>query len=209
MPQWPATHPSKAANIKVTELILASGSRYRREMLSRLGLPFSIQAADIDETPAPEEIGAELAGRLGLEKAVRIAREHPAAVVIGSDQVAECHGRILGKPGAIDKAIEQLMFCNGHEVCFHSSVAVVRGQQIIGREVVPTRVKMRVMDEARIRAYVMREKPIDCAGAMKSEALGIALAAAISSDDPTALIGLPLIATVSLLEAAGVSVIGP
>jgi len=193
----------------VKDLILASGSTYRRDMLARLELPFGVQAANIDETPRPGEHADALAVRLGLEKAVHVARDRPEAIVIGSDQVAECNGRLLGKPGSIDKAIEQLTFCNGREVVFHSSVAVVRGARVIGQERVPTRVRLRKLSRDRIRSYVMREKPIDCAGAMKSEALGIVLAASISSDDPTALIGLPLIATVSLLESAGVEIIQP
>lgn len=193
----------------VTDLILASGSAYRRDMLARLGHPFEVEPADIDETPRPGESGTALALRLGLEKAAHVARLRPAAIVIGSDQVAECRGRLLGKPGSVDKAIEQLIFCSGQEVIFHSSVAVVRDERIIGQELVPTRVRLRVLDEARIRAYVRRERPLDCAGAMKSEALGIALAESISSDDPTALIGLPLIATVTLLETAGLDIIPP
>lgn len=191
----------------MTELILASGSPYRRDMLARLGYPFEVQAADIDETPGVDESGPAMAARLGLDKAAHVARGRPNAIVIGSDQVAECGGRLLGKPGSVDKAVEQLAFCSGREVVFHSSVAVVQAERVIGQQVVATRVRLRQLSEARIRSYVTRERPIDCAGAMKSEALGIALTEAITSDDPTALIGLPLIATVSLLEAAGLDVI--
>jgi septum formation protein len=193
----------------VKDLILASGSAYRRDMLARLELPFAVHPADIDETPAPGETAAALAMRLGLEKAAHVARTRPDTIVIGSDQVAECNGRLLGKPGSIEKAVEQLNFCNGREVVFHSSVAVIRDNEVVGHDVVPTRVCLRKLRTEQIRRYVMRERPIDCAGAMKSEALGIILAASITSDDPTALIGLPLIATVTLLEAAGVEIIQP
>lgn len=190
----------------MTELILASGSRYRRELLGRLGLKFEVISPDVDERPGPSEAGAELCERLSLLKARTVAATHPDAVIIGSDQVAECGGRLLGKPGGIEQAIAQLEFCSGREVIFHTAVAVVQGRQELIRRI-PTRVRMKSLDGQRIKTYVRRDRPLDCAGAMKSESLGIVLVEAISSDDPTALVGLPLIATASMLEEIGLPVI--
>lgn len=185
-------------------LILASGSPYRRELLLRLGLPFEVRIPDVDESAVEDDNGAALAERLALLKARAVAAEHPEAVVIGSDQVAICGGRRLGKPGSIDRAVDQLMFCSGREVTFHTAVAVIgRGEE--SSRIVDTAVGMKPLDEACIRAYVEIDRPLDCAGSMKAEALGIALTRHIRSDDPTALIGLPLIALVELLEPLGIT----
>lgn len=179
-------------------LILASGSRYRAELLERLGLPFEVRPADIDESAQPEETAVELAERLALAKAAAVAAGSPERLVIGSDQVAVCRGRVLGKPGTRDKAIEQLEWCSDAEVVFHSALALVLDTRRVSRNV-PTRVRLRSLKRDQIERYIDRDRPLDCAGAMKSEALGISLARSIESDDPTALIGLPLIALVDLL----------
>jgi septum formation protein len=194
--------------MKMRHLILASGSVYRRQMLQRLGLPFQVITTDVDETPGLGETGAELAERLAVAKARAIASTHPEALVIGSDQVAECMGELLGKPGSVERAVEQLRVCSGRDVVFHSAVAIAGGDRIL-HQVVPTKVRMKTLGDKQIRSYLEHDKPMDCAGAMKSESLGIALTDAISSDDPTALIGLPLIATISLLNQFGVDVISP
>jgi septum formation protein len=191
----------------MTKLILASGSPYRRQMLERLGLPFAVAAADIDESPNPGESGAELAQRLAIAKAGHVAGQHPGAVVIGSDQVAECRGRLLGKPGTVENACAQLAFCSGQTMQFHSAVAVSAGDHMRHR-LVTTRVRLRVLDPSQIRQYVTRDQPLDCAGAMRSESLGVALAEEILSDDPSALIGLPLIATIDLLGEFGIDPLG-
>lgn len=184
-------------------LILASGSRYRAELLDRLGLPFEVRPADIDESPQPEEAAPELAERLALAKATAVAAEFPGRLVIGSDQVAVCRARLLGKPGTRDRAIEQLEWCSGAEVVFHSALALVRDTRRLSRNVL-TRVRLRSLEREQIERYVDHDRPLDCAGAMKSESLGISLACAIESDDPTALIGLPLIALVELLAEFGI-----
>jgi len=186
-------------------LILASGSAYRREQLQRLRIQFDVVPANIDESPRTGETGAALARRLSQQKALTVASSHPTAIVIGSDQVAECRSRLLGKPGTDDRALEQLTFCAGHEIVFHTSVAVAQGQHV-AEILVPTRVVLKDLSMERLRAYIAADQPLDCAGSMRSESLGIALAERISSDDPTALVGLPLIATVSLLERFGLTV---
>lgn len=187
-------------------LILASASTYRQALLERLGLDFKVVPAAIDETPQANESASELALRLGRQKALKVAADHPNAIVIGSDQVAECRGRLLGKPGTAESALEQLSYCAGHEVVFHTSVAVAQSDQA-EHMLVPTRVQVKPLSTARLRAYIAADQPLDCAGSMRSEALGIALAESISTDDPTALVGLPLIATVALLERFGLVVL--
>lgn len=190
----------------MTDLILASGSPYRRELLARLGLPFRVVSPEVDEGAEQAADSGTLSERLALLKARAVAREYPASVVIGSDQVAECNGRRLGKPGTVERAIVQLESCSGHEVAFHTAVAVIaNGRELVRR--VTTRVQMKTLARETIQAYIERDRPLDCAGAMKSEALGIALTDNISSDDPTALIGLPLIAVTAMLEEAGLPVL--
>lgn len=186
-------------------LILASGSPYRAGLLARLGLDFDRETPGIDETPAGGEPAGPLAERLALAKARAVSARHPDAIVIGSDQVAVCRERLLGKPGDRQGAIEQLTWCQGDVVTFHTALAVCSG--VLERcASVPTRVRLKPLEPARIERYVDAEQPYDCAGAMKSEALGISLAEAITSDDPTALIGLPLIRLVALLEDFGLSI---
>jgi septum formation protein len=186
------------------ELILASTSRYRRELLARLRLPFRALSPETDETALPGEAPAALAERLALAKARTLARRFPDAVVIGADQVADVDGSALGKPGDHARAVEQLRAMSGRTIVFQTALAVVReatGFAEVRR--VPVPVRFRRLDDAEIEFYLRTEQPYDCAGAAKCETLGIALLEAIESDDPTALIGLPLITTCALLRAAG------
>lgn len=185
-------------------LVLGSTSRYRRELLGRLNLPFDVAAPDVDETPRAAEAPRDLALRLALAKARAVAAQHPDAVVIGSDQVADLAGEPLGKPGDHERATAQLRRMRGQTVVFQTAVAVVC--QASGFEQVdlaPVRVRFRDLSDAEIERYLCAEQPYDCAGSAKSEGLGIALLDAIESDDPTALIGLPLIRTCRMLRAAG------
>ena len=183
-------------------LILASTSRYRRELLERLRLNFSTVAPEVDETPLPGEAPAVLAQRLALAKAQAVARLHPQALVIGSDQVADLQGQCLGKPGDHDKAVAQLRAMRGREVIFQTAVALVAPGLVL-QELAQVRVRFRDLGDEEIERYLRAEQPYDCAGSAKSEGLGIALLDAIDSDDPTALIGLPLIRTCRLLRQAG------
>jgi septum formation protein len=187
-------------------LILASTSRYRRELLQRLRLPFEVHApASVDETPIAGELPAALAQRLALAKAQAVAAAHPDAVVIGSDQVADLDGQPVGKPGTHARAVEQLRAMRGRTVVFQTAVAVVRASTgYLGAALVPVTVRFRDLPDAEIEHYLRTEQPYDCAGSAKCETLGIALLDAIHSDDPTALVGLPLIRTSALLRAAGI-----
>lgn len=185
------------------KLILASASPYRRESLARLGLPFEVAAADIDESPLEDETPQALVRRLAEAKAAKVARAHPQATVIGCDQVADCAGRILGKPGDMANAVAQLQTLQGHSAIFRSALAVLAPEHSPMVEVIPTHVHFRPLDEVAIRRYLERDKPFDCAGAFRSEALGITLTEAITSDDPSALIGLPLIALSGMLRRVG------
>jgi septum formation protein len=192
------------------QLILASTSRYRRELLERLRLSFEVRSPGVDESPLPGEAPAALARRLALAKARAVAAAHPQALVIGSDQVAELDGQAIGKPLTHERAVVQLRSMSGREVVFHTAVAVVRGSPAhAGEAMAPVRVRFRALDDASIEHYLRAEEPYDCAGSAKSEALGIALLDSIDSDDPTALIGLPLIRTCALLRAAGLDPLTP
>jgi septum formation protein len=185
-------------------LILGSTSRYRRELLTRLRLPFEVEAPGVDETPRPGEAPAALAQRLALEKARAVAARHPRDVVIGSDQVADLAGEPLGKPGDHARAVAQLQRMSGQRVVFQTALAVVR--QDTGFEAVDlaaVSVTFRTLSDAEIETYLRLDEPYDCAGSARSESLGVALLSAIDSDDPTALVGLPLIRTCALLRAAG------
>ena len=185
-------------------LLLGSTSVYRRELLQRLRLPFTVAAPAVDETPLPGEPPAQLAQRLALAKAHAVATLHPEAVVIGSDQVADLAGQPLGKPGDHARATAQLQRMRGHTVVFHTAVAVVcHASGFAQTDLAPVRVRFRELSDAEIERYLRAEQPYDCAGSAKSEGLGISLLEAIDSDDPTALIGLPLIRTCRLLRAAG------
>ena len=191
-------------------LILGSTSRYRREMLLRLRLPFDIYAPEVDETPHPGERPADLALRLAIAKAQAVAAQHPDAVVIGSDQVADLDGTPVGKPGGHNKAVAQLRAMSGKAVVFQTAVAVVRlASGYAASALVPVRVRFRQLNDAEIEHYLRAEQPYDCAGSAKSEALGIALLSAIESEDPTALVGLPLIKTCESLRGAGIDPLQP
>ena len=185
-------------------LILGSTSPYRRELLSRLRLPFEVASPEVDETPQPGEGPSDLACRLALAKARAVAARFPAAVVIGSDQVADLGGEPLGKPGTHERAVAQLHRMRGRTVIFQTAVAVVcRDTGFEQVALAPVRVRFRELADAEIESYLRAETPYDCAGSAKSEGLGIALLESIENDDPTALIGLPLIRTARLLRAAG------
>jgi septum formation protein len=185
-------------------LILGSTSRYRRELLTRLRLPFEVEAPGVDETPQPGEAPAALARRLALEKARAVAARHPHAVVIGSDQVADLAGEPLGKPGDHARAVVQLQRMSGQRVVFQTALAVVRrdtGFEAV--DLAAVSVTFRILPAAEIEVYLRLDEPYDCAGSARSESLGVALLSKIDSDDPTALVGLPLIRTCALLRAAG------
>ncbi len=188
-------------------LVLGSTSRYRRELLQRLGLTFDVVGPDVDETPLPGESPASTAQRLALAKARAVALRHPDAVVIGSDQVADLDGEALGKPGTHERAVAQLQRMQGRTVLFHTALAVVCiSSGFEATDLAPVRVVFRPLGDDEIERYLQTEKPYDCAGSAKSEGLGIALLERIDSDDPTALVGLPLIRTCQLLRQAGVRV---
>lgn len=193
-----------------TALILASTSRYRRELLERLKLPFSVQAPLVDETPQAAEKPASLALRLAIAKAQAVAVLRPNAVVIGSDQVADLDGEPLGKPGDHAAAVVQLRRMSGRTVVFQTAVAVAcNARSFEASALAAVRVKFRHLSDAQIEHYLQIDQPYDCAGSARSEALGIALLDAIESDDPTALVGLPLIRTCQLLRAAGIEPLQP
>lgn len=186
------------------KLILASTSRYRRELLARLRLPFEVLPPEVDETPQRGEMPCTLAMRLAREKARAVAKTHPQAVVIGADQVADLDGKALGKPGDRERATAQLRTLSGQRVVFHTALSVVRADIEYERSLLaPVTVRFRHLSDAEIDRYLELEQPFDCAGSARSEALGIALLEEILSDDPTALVGLPLIRTAQLLREAG------
>lgn len=185
-------------------LVLGSTSRYRRELLDRLRLPFEVCAPEVDETPLRGETPGALALRLALAKARAVAALRPEAAVIGADQVADLDGLALGKPGHFEGARAQLRLLSGRTAVFHTALAVCHG--VAGYEralVAPVRVRFRDLVDAEIEAYLELEQPYDCAGSAKCETLGIALLESIESDDPTALVGLPLIRTAQLLREIG------
>lgn len=185
-------------------LVLGSTSRYRRELLQRFGLPFDVVGPHVDETPQSNEAPAALAQRLALAKAQAVAAQRPEAIVIGSDQVADLHGQPLGKPGTHERAVAQLRQMSGQTVLFQTAVAVVcAATGLAACELAVVRVVFRDLTDAEIERYLRAEQPYDCAGSAKSEGLGITLLDHIDNDDPTALIGLPLIRTARLLRLAG------
>jgi septum formation protein len=205
MRRMPPFTPAPAAR----PLVLGSTSVYRRELLSRLRLDFSVVPPEVDETPRAGEAPATLARRLAAAKAEAVARLHPGAVVIGSDQVADLDGEPLGKPGNHANAVAQLRKMSGRTVVFQTALSVVCVDDGFAQhDLAPVRVRFRSLDLPEIEAYLRAEQPYDCAGSAKSEGLGIALLESIDSDDPTALVGLPLIRTCRMLRAAGVRVFG-
>ena len=194
--------------MQTRSLILGSTSPYRRELLSRLRIPFSVQSPEVDETPLEGERPMQLAQRLALAKAKAVAERNPKAVVIGSDQVADLNGMSLGKPGNFERAMAQLRQMSGQTVIFQTALAVVCIDSGFEQaDLASVRVQFRVLSDAEIEVYLQREKPYDCAGSAKSEGLGIALLESIANDDPTALVGLPLIRTCNLLRAAGIKIL--
>ena len=196
-------------------LILASTSKYRRELLARLQLPFETISPQVDETALPGEAPRALALRLAVAKAQAVASAIRHAgrkdgLIIGSDQVAHCTGRVLDKPGTHERATGQLRFMRGKEIWFDTALALVNAASgRVQSEVVRIRVLLRDLTDAEIEGYLRKEQPYDCAGSAKSEGLGIALMAKLEGDDPTALIGLPLIALTRMLRAEGVALFGP
>lgn len=191
------------------KLILGSSSKYRKALLDRLSIPYTVQAPDVDETPLSGEAPQALAQRLALAKARAIAQLHPGSVVIGSDQVADLHGEPLGKPGNHERAVAQLRRMRGQTVIFQTALAVVCEETgFCQTDLAAVRVRFRDLSDTEIENYLHAEQPYDCAGSAKSEGLGIALLEAIDNDDPTALVGLPLIRTCRMLRAAGIDLLG-
>ena len=188
-------------------LVLGSTSPYRRELLSRLRVPFTVEPPHVDETPQPGEARGGLGRRLAAAKAAAVASLHPAAVVIGSDQVADLDGEPLGKPGNHANAVAQLQAMSGRLVVFQTALTVMCQESgFVQHDLAPVRVRFRELEREEIEAYLVAEQPYDCAGSARSEGLGIALLESIANDDPTALVGLPLIRTCRMLRAAGLRV---
>jgi septum formation protein len=192
----------------MTSIVLASSSPYRRQLLSQLGLPFAWASPDIDETALPDETPAALVARLAQAKAQALATRYPAHWLIGSDQAACLDNRILGKPGNLDNARRQLRACSGRRVEFLTGLCLLNSRDGTYETMVePFAVTFRPLSDRQIEQYLTRERPFDCAGSFKVEGLGIALFERLEGDDPNALIGLPLIQLVTLLQRAGIEVI--
>ncbi len=192
-----------------TPVILASTSPYRRDLLARLGIPFTVAAPAVEETPLPDETPAQLVQRLAQAKAGAVFTQHPQAIVIGADQMAVCAGAVLGKPGNAERAARQLRRVSGKRVDFLNGLALMAPSLPAARvELVVYAVHMRELSDEEIAGYIRRDHPFDCAGSFRSEGLGIALASRLEGDDPTALVGLPLIRLCTLLAAAGRPVLG-
>lgn len=190
------------------ELVLASTSPYRRELLSRLKIPFSITSPDVDETPLPGERPDATALRLSIAKAKAVATNHPDALIIGSDQVAMLGDLQLGKPGNHERALQQLQMMRGKSVIFQTALCLYNSRNGHSQaKVVPFEVKFRNYDDALIERYLAKEQPYNCAGSAKAEGLGIALIERMTGDDPNALIGLPLIALIDMLRIEGFDVV--
>jgi septum formation protein len=186
-------------------IVLASGSRYRRELLERFGLPFEAWSPDIDESSLPGEKPRDTAIRLARAKAQAAAVRWPGALIIGSDQVADLGGKPLGKPGTLENARHQLRELSGKAALFHTALCLLNAAETRRHErLVTTDVVFRTLTDAEIDRYLAREPALDCAGSAKSEGLGIALLARLGGEDPTALVGLPLIALAGMLRAEGV-----
>lgn len=198
----PLAGPVVGRGHSASPLILASSSRYRVELFARLRLPFEALAPHLDESVLPEETAEPLTRRLALAKAQVLAQRHPGRWVLGSDQAAECAGRILGKPGTQERAVQQLEQSSGQAVRFYTAVTLVR-EGLVYTAMDLTKVQFRVLPRAQIERYLAAEAVLDCAGSFKCEGLGISLFKSIETRDPTALMGLPLIATCQLLRQAG------
>ena len=190
------------------QLVLASTSIYRKELLNRLGLPFVTAAPQVDESLQPDESPQQLVRRLAEVKARAVAARYPDALIIGSDQVATVEGRILGKPGGHEQAVAQLRLASGKRLQFLTGLCLLNAHTGEAQvEVVPFTVVFRALDAQQIENYLRREQPYHCAGSFKSEALGIALCERLEGEDPNALIGLPLIRLIHMLEKEGINVI--
>ncbi len=188
------------------QLVLASSSAYRKKQLETLGLPFSCVKPDIDESRINNENAHDMALRLAEEKARAVTKKIPNSLIIGSDQTVAFGEQILGKPGSFDAAIKQLQLLRGQTVIFYSAVALINtANDSVQKQVIETQVRYRHLSDVQIVAYLERDKPFDCAGSFKSEALGIAILESVRSDDPTALVGLPLIALTTMLRNAGLA----
>jgi len=203
--------PSPAGPVPETRpLVLASTSRYRRALLAQLGLPFAVASPATDETPLPGETPAATALRLADAKARSVAADFPDALIIGSDQVADCEGQLVGKPRDHRHAVAQLTALSGKTVVFHTGLALFDAARGTGETaMVDVRSTFRDLSPDEIESYLRRDRPYDCAASVKSDALGIALFVRIESDDPTALVGLPLIRLTDMLRAAGVAILTP
>ncbi|MBK6742804.1 MAG: septum formation inhibitor Maf [Hydrogenophilales bacterium] len=190
------------------QLVLASTSPYRRELLARLGVPFDIAAPDVDETPLPGESPDDTAQRLSALKASAVAKRFPDALIIGSDQVALLDGRQIGKPGTHENAVEQLKAMRGKTLEFHTALSLLNARTGRIQTVnVPVRLVMREYSDAQIEAYLRKDQPYNCCGSARSESLGIALIARYETEDPNALVGLPLIKLVEMLANEGLDVL--
>lgn len=191
------------------QIVLASSSRYRRELLQRFGLSFVVDPPEIDESPLLGETPAKLAVRLAAAKAQTVAKRHPDAIVVGSDQVASLDGRVLGKPGNVERAVRQLVAFSGQRVEFLTGLAVVRGEgQRPRTHLDVTTARFRRFGEREAARYVRQDRPLDCAGGIRFEGLGPLLLEGVDTEDPSAAIGLPLIALGALLRRAGVDPLG-
>lgn len=198
-----------AARQNSRSIVLASTSPFRRLLLERLGLVFDIASPDIDETPRFGEDPVSLVQRLALEKARAVIQHHPEALIIGSDQVACVEGQILGKPGSRDNAIRQLLRASGRKVSFYTGLCLLDAPTSSSNTLCePFHVHFRKLSQQQIENYLDREQPYNCAGSFKSEGLGIALFERLEGEDPNALIGLPLIRLVEMLEKQGIAVLG-
>jgi septum formation protein len=190
------------------QLVLASTSLYRKELLSRLGIPFITAAPDLDESPLVGETAAQTSERLAIAKAKVLAEQFPNCLVIGSDQVALLNGEQLGKPGTHERAVRQLAAMRGQTIAFHTALCLYNTANGNTQSYVDiTTVTMRNYTDAQIETYLQREKPYNCAGSAKTEGLGIVMIAAIEGKDPAAIIGLPLIELITMLDAEGFSIL--
>lgn len=188
-------------------LILASSSPFRRELLARLGLPFEVIAPNVDETPHAGETPAKLVERLSIAKARAVGVERPETLVIGSDQVAVYGDMVASKPGSHDEAVKQLRAASGKRITLYTGLALLNvGSGRLQSEVIPFHVHFRKLTDAQIDSYLRKEQPYNCAGSVKSEGLGIALIERFEGDDPNALIGLPLIRLIRMLEREGIAI---
>jgi septum formation protein len=206
--QFPGHRTSNMKPASVTglgpKLVLASTSAYRRQLLERFGIRFTVAAPDVDESPLPGETPIDLANRLARAKAEVIAHRHPNSVVIGSDQVALFGREVIGKPGNPERCIEQLKMLSGQRLAFHTAVNLIQSDTGSNQSHLDiTTVHFRTLSNDEIERYVARERPVNCAGGFKAEALGITLFDRIESQDPTALIGLPLIWLAAALRRSG------